>query len=184
MPSLADASGFEIFAKGLAAKTYLDTDKWTTSVSASGGFGFALIPALRIEARYTNISSLQNKLALESTEVTVTLNDIKTETVIYSVGLDVDFLSEKSAFQPFIFVGVGYIETTRSYYYRVSEAEKASYLKEPLKHGVSGNFGLGFRLRLARTLAFEAELFGYGIDIHKPQPLINLNGTVGVRLFL
>jgi hypothetical protein len=37
---------------------------------------------------------------------------------------------------------------------------------------------------LARALAFEVECFGYGTDISKPNPLVNLYGNVGIRIFI
>ena len=81
-------------------------------------------------------------------------------------------------------MGGGYIETERSYYYQADATSDASYQKEPKQLGISGNLGAGFRIRLANALAFEVEAFAYGIDVHKPNPLINWYGTVGVRLFL
>lgn len=178
------ANVVEVFAKGSASKSYITADKHTVSVSATGGLAVTLIPRVRIEGRCTNISSLQNRLEVVSTSVLGTLSDIKTETMIYSVGLDIDILGSKSAFQPFIFVGAGYIETERSYYFTLEGDTDSSYHQEPREVGVSGNLGLGFRLQLARAFAFEVELFGYGIDIDKPRPLINLYGTVGVRLYI
>lgn len=180
----ASASSVEIFAKGSASKSYIAKDNWTVSVSATTGIGVTLFGGVRLEARYTNISALQNKLEVASESVTITLTDIKTQTSIYSLGLDIDFLGEKSPFQPFIFVGVGYVDTERSYYYQVSGESTAPFFREPKKLGISGNLGLGFRIRIARAVAIELEVFGYGVDIDKPSPLVNLYGTAGIRLFL
>ena len=178
------ASAVEVFAKGSVSKNFISEDKFTTSVSATTGIAVELFGGVRIEGRYTNISALQNKLEVVTSTVTVTLSDIKTQTAIYSIGLDIDFLGEKSVFQPFVFVGAGYIQTDRSYYFQVSGVDAVEYAKEPKQAGVSGNLGLGFRLRIARALAFEVEAFGYGIDVDKPNPLVNLYGTCGIRIFL
>ena len=50
--------------------------------------------------------------------------------------------------------------------------------------GISANIGAGIRIRIAKSVAFEAEAYGYGIDPQKPDPLINLYGNVGIRIFM
>lgn len=180
----ASARAVEIFAKGSVSKNNISEDRYTTSVTATTGMAFTLLPRIRLEARYTNVSSLQNKLEVTTTTVIGTLNDIKTQTAIYSLGLDIDILGKKSAFQPFIFVGAGYIQTERSYYFTLAGDTDATFQEEPRQTGISGNLGLGFRLALASAFAFEVEVFAYGVDIDKPKPLVNLYGTVGFRLFL
>lgn len=178
------ASAVDVFGKGSVSKNYLSADKNTVSVSLTGGMAFSLFSSVRVEARYTNISTLQNKLDIVTTSVIGTLSDIKTETAIYSIGLDIDFLGEKSVFQPFIFLGMGYIETNRSYYFTDTASSVSDYYAEPKQTGISANCGLGFRLRLAKRLALELELFAYAVDIDKPNPLPNLYGTAGVRIFI
>lgn len=181
---LARGEAVEVFAKGSLSRNYISRDSWTISVSATTGLGIQLFPGVKVEGRYSNISSLQNTLLVPlSSTSSVTLTDFKTQTVIYSVGLDISPFGESYPFQPFIFVGAGYIETERSYY--LSQAGTAAeYQKEPKQSGVTGNLGLGFRVRLARSLAFEAEAFAYGMNINKPSPLVDLYSTVGIRLFL
>jgi len=176
--------GIEVFGKGSVSKSYISVDKSTVSVSITGGLAFSLISNVRIEGRYTNISSLQNKLDVVSSSVIGTLSDIKTQTAIYSVGMDISFFGEKSAFQPFIYLGAGYIETERSYYFSLADGSASTFFTEPKQTGISANAGAGFRVRLARALAIEVEMFAYGIDIHKPNPLVNLYGTAGLRIFL
>jgi len=180
----SSASALELFGKGSISKNYLAADKNTISVSLTGGFGFSLLPFMRVEARYTNISTLQNKMDIVTTNVVGILSDIKTQTAIYSVGLDFQFLNEKSAFQPFIYIGAGYIETERSYYFTESNSSFSDYYSEPKQLGISANAGVGFRLRLAKSLAFEVEAFAYAIDIQKPNPIPNLYGTAGLRIFI
>lgn len=184
MPTGVRASAFELFAKGSASKNNLSLDKYTISISASTGFAITLIPRIRIEARYTNTSSLQNKLEVVSSSVLGTLNDIKTETKIYSVGIDIDLLGQRSVIQPFIYVGAGYVETRRSYYFVLEGSDASSYFMEPAQKGVSANVGAGIRIRVAESFAMELEMFGYGMDVHKPNPLINIYGTAGVRIFI
>ncbi len=174
----------EIFAKGSVSKNNISADTNTISVSASTGLAFTLIPRVRLEARFTNVSSLQNKLEIVGATAVGTLNDIKTQTTIYSVGLDIDILGKKSAFQPFIFVGAGYLTTTRSYYFTLAGVTDSTYSLEPKQTGISGNLGLGFRVNVGTSFAFEVEAFGYAVDIDKPNPLVNLYGTVGFRLFM
>jgi hypothetical protein len=174
----------EVFAKGSASKNYLSRDSWTVSVSATTGLAISLFKGVRLEGRYTNISALQNRLEIATSSVTVNLHDVKTTTSIYSLGLDIEPFSEKFPFQPFLFLGAGYIETERSYYYRVTGDAEASFAREPLQKGISANVGIGFRLRIARAVAFEIEMFGYGTDVDKANPLVNLYGTAGIRIFL
>ncbi len=181
---LAHGEAVEVFAKGSLSKNYISKDSWTISASATMGLGMALFRGVKLEGRYSNISSLQNTLQVPVDTSSVTLTDFKTQTVIYSVGLDLDFLGETSPFQPFLFVGIGYLETERSYYLTSPSISAAIFTKEPKQLGFTGNLGLGFRVRLAKALAFEIEAFAYGMNIHKPNPLIDLYGTVGIRLFL
>jgi hypothetical protein len=182
--SMPAHGALEIFAKGSVSKSNITSDTNTISVSASTGIAITLIPRVRLEARYTNVSSLQNKLEVKSTTVVGTINDMKTQTTIYSLGLDIDILGKKSAFQPFIFVGAGYLQTDRSYYFTLAGETEAVYAQDPKQSGVSGNLGAGFRILLSNSFAFEVEVFAYGVDIDKPEPLVNLYGTVGFRLFM
>ncbi|NBX68389.1 MAG: hypothetical protein EBR01_05430, partial [Proteobacteria bacterium] len=103
---------------------------------------------------------------------------------IYSVGLDIDILSEKYTVQPFVFLGAGYIESNRSYYVTPVGSSSASLVTEPMTRGISANVGAGIRIRIAKTIAFEVEAYGYGLDPQKPNPLINLYGNAGIRLFM
>jgi hypothetical protein len=182
--SPSHASVMELFARGSISKNFLTSTSYIISVSGATGIAFTLIPRIRLEGRYTNASSLQNQLSLTSGTVTGTLNDIMTQTSIYSVGVDFDLMGQRSAFQPFIYLGVGYVETSRSYYFLDASGTASVYLKDPTRTGVSANVGLGFRLRVADAFALEAEAFAYGVDVHKPNPLINVFGSVGIRVFL
>lgn len=179
------ASSFELFAKGSASKTNLSSNKNTINISVSTGAAISIFSMMRIEGRYTNIASLQNRLDVTTdSNFLGTMSDIHTETTIISLGLDIDMLGPRSFFQPFIFVGVGYVKTKRSYYFSLINTEEAYLYTDPERTGFSGNLGLGFRLLIAKAFAFEVEVFGYGMDIDKPKPLIDYYGTVGVRLFL
>jgi hypothetical protein len=177
-------AAIEIFAKGSVSKNNISQDTNTISVSATTGFALTIIPRVRLEARFTNVSSLQNKLEIRGAAAVGTINDLKTQTTIYSLGLDIDILGKKSAFQPFIFVGAGYLRTERSYYFTLAGAADSTYQEEPRQTGISGNLGAGFRIQLASSFAFEVEVFGYATDIDKPNYLVNLYGTVGFRLFM
>lgn len=176
-----NSTATQLFAKGSISKTSSSLDKWTISITATGGIAFSLASEIHIEARYTNISSLQNKLEISGVG---NLTDIKTLTSIYSLGLDINILGEKHAFQPFIFIGGGYIETDRSYYFTANGSSSSTLFREGRQNGISANVGLGFKIRIAKQLAFEVEAFGYSIDIKKPNPLINLYGNIGIRLLL
>ena len=180
----SQAHAIEFFGKGSVSKNYLAVDNSTMSVSMTGGVALQLFSAIRLEARYTNISSLQDKLDVVAGTQLVTLSAIKTQTTIYSIGVDISFLSEKSWFQPFIYVGAGYIETERSYYVSLNDGGDTPLITEPKQQGVSANGGIGFRLRIANHLAIEVEAFAYATDIQKKNPLINVYGTAGVRIFI
>lgn len=174
----------ELFARGSVSKNFLSQTSYVLSVSAATGVAFTLIPRVRLEARYTNASSLQNLMSISSAGFSGALYDVMTQTSIYSLGLDFDLLGPQSSFQPFIYIGAGYVQTERSYYVLPTGASSSVYLKEPTQKGVSGNLGLGFRIRIASSFAFEVEAFAYAIDIDKPNPLVNIFGSAGVRLFL
>ena len=178
------AHNFEVFAKASASKNYTDHDIYSISVSGATGLAILIIPQVRIEGRYTVVSSLQNQLNVGSPSVIATLNDIKTETNIYSVGLDIDILSDKYAIQPFVFLGAGYIESNRSYYVTPVGSHSATLINEPMTKGISANVGAGIRIRVAKSVAFEVEAYGYGLDPQKPNPLINLYGNAGIRIFM
>lgn len=180
----SEAHFLEVFAKASASKNFIDKDSYSISVSGATGLAILLIPQIRIEGRYTVVSSLQNQLNVGSPSVIATLNDIKTETNIYSVGLDIDLLSDKYAIQPFVFLGAGYVESLRSYFVTLAGNSSATLINEPKTMGISANIGAGIRIRIAKAVAFEAEVYGYGIDPQKPDPLINLYGNVGIRIFM
>ncbi len=177
-------AGIELFGKGSVSKNYIDVDNSTLEVDVAGGIAFTLFTGIRLEARYSNISAVQNKLDVVSSTLVGTLSNINTQTVIYSLGLDIDFLGDKSAFQPYVYVGAGYMETTRSYYYTAAGATTSTYFSEPNQAGISANAGAGFRIRLAKSLALEFEVFAYGLNVDQPGPLINYFGSAGLRVFI
>jgi hypothetical protein len=183
-PLYSEASVMELFARGSVSKNFLTSSSYIVSVSGAAGIALTLIPRIRLEGRYTNASSLQNQLSITSGSITGTLNDIMTQTAIYSVGVDFDLLGQKSSFQPFIYLGAGYVETSRSYYFLESGSSTSVYLKDPTRTGLSANVGLGFRLRIVDAFALEAEAFAYAVDINRPNPLINVFGSVGIRIFI
>lgn len=176
-PALAT---FEVFAKGSVSKNHVDSNNYILSLSAMTGIAVTIIPRVRIEGRFTNTSSMQNYLPIRDV---ATLTDVMTETSIYSVGVDFDVLGNQSSFQPFVYVGVGYVESKRSYYVTLTGSTDAFYAQDPVQTGISGNLGAGFRVSVARAIAFEVEAFAYAVNIHKPDPLVNLFGSVGIRLF-
>lgn len=182
--SLSRAQALEVFAKAAASKNYTDASSYSVSVTGATGLAIMVIPQVRIEGRFTIVSSLQNQLSVGSPTVIATLNDIKTETNIYSVGLDIDILSDKYTIQPFVFLGAGYVQSQRSYYVTPTGSSSAILIVEPQTQGVSANVGAGIRIRLAKSIAFEVEAYGYGLDPQKPNPLINLYGNAGIRIFM
>lgn len=182
--SASQAHTLELFAKASASKNYTDEDRYTISVSGGTGLALLIFSGVRIEGRYTVVSSLQNRLDVGSPSLIATLNDIKTETNIYSVGLDIDIVGEKYVVQPFVFLGAGYIVSNRSYYLTPVGSSSASLINEPETKGISANLGAGIRIRIAKTIAFEVEAYGYGLDPHKPNPLINIYGNAGIRIFM
>lgn len=182
--SASQAHNLELFAKASASKNYTDEDRYTISVSGGTGLALLIFSGVRIEGRYTVVSSLQNRLDVGSPSLIATLNDIKTETNIYSVGLDIDIVGDKYVVQPFVFLGAGYIVSNRSYYLTPVGSSTASLINEPETKGISANLGAGIRIRIAKTIAVELEAYGYGLDPQKPSPLINLYGNAGIRIFM
>ncbi|MBY0369266.1 hypothetical protein K2X33_01180, partial [bacterium] len=158
-------------------------DSYILSVSAATGFAIGLMDQVRLEARYTNASSLQNSMSLQDGSISGTLNNILTTTSIYSLGIDLDILGPQSAFQPFIYVGVGYVQTERSYYFLEDGAPSSIYIRENPQTGISANGGAGFRIKVVDAMFLEVEAFAYVINIHTPNPLVNLFGSAGIRLF-
>ena len=76
------------------------------------------------------------------------------------------------------------MESLRSYFVTPAGNSSATLINEPKTMGISANIGAGIRIRIAKSVAFEAEAYGYGIDPQKPDPLINLYGNVGIRIFM
>jgi hypothetical protein len=113
-PGIAKADVMEIFARGSISKNYIRVDNFTLNVTGAVGLAFLVIPRVRIEGRFTGISALQSKMDITIGATSGTLYDVKSETAIYSAGVDFDLLGPTAAFQPFFYVGGGYIETSRS----------------------------------------------------------------------
>src|SRR5690606_10336617 len=122
----ACAGGMEVFARGSVSKNYLSQTSYVVSISAATGVAFTLIPRIRLEARYTNASSLQNVLSIAS--FNGALYDVMTQTSIYSLGVDFDLMGPRSAFQPFIYVGAGYVRNERSFYALPEGASTSIYI--------------------------------------------------------
>ena len=85
---------------------------------------------------------------------------------------------------PIVFVGAGYIVSDRSYYLTPVGSSSATLISEPETRGISANVGAGIRIRIAKMIAFEVEAYGYGLDPQKPNPLINIYGNAGIRIFM
>lgn len=173
------AHSAEVFAKGNVSKSFVSSsgDSWVFTVAGSTGIAFLLFPQVRVEGRFMVRYSEQNKMT-DSTNSPL-WSDITTQTNIYSAGLDIDILSDKHAIQPFIYIGGGYIESMSNFTY-VANGER--YTSK--KYGPSANGGLGFRVKLGKSVGFEVEAFGYAQDIHKKNPLIDWTGSVGIRFYL
>lgn len=175
----AFAHSAEVFAKGNVSKSFVSSsgDSWVFTVAGSTGLAFLLFPQVRIEGRFMVRYSEQNQMS--DTYGRVLWEDIKTQTNIYSVGLDIDLLSDKHTIQPFIYIGGGYIESMSTANFLVDGT--ASVTK---RYGPSANGGLGFRVKLGRSVGFEVEAFAYAQNIDKKNPLIDWTGSVGIRFYL
>ncbi len=178
------AGAVEVFAKGSASRTMVSQDQWTISIKATGGFAFYLADGIRLEARYTNISSLQNKLEVADAGVSGTVSDILTETAIYSGGVNIDLFSRRARFRPYLYLGAGYAIAKRSYDFQLSTSPSKTYFEEPEQRGLSGNVGLGVDWEVAKSFAVELEVLSYITNFEDDKPLINLYGSLGVRLLL
>jgi hypothetical protein len=113
-----------------------------------------------------------------------TVQNNKTTTSIYSLGVDISFFGETSSFQPYIYVGVGWVGNERSYYYLEPSSASLVLARDPSQSGISANGGIGLRLRLATSIALEFEVYGYVTDVTTKNPLLNLSGTAGIRIFI
>ena len=180
----AHAAGhsMEIFAKVSASKKYLNKDSYIVDVTGSTGFGWMLFSQVRLEGRITIASQNQNKLDVASGSVVAHLENLISENTIYSLGFDIDLLPDKYSVQPFIYIGAGYIVTERSY--DVVDQGVRYPITEAKQTGISGNGGIGLRIKLNKSAAFEIEAFGYGQDIDQPSPLVNVFASAGLRLFM
>lgn len=170
--------GFEIFAKGSYSKNNISADIFSQNVTGTTGLAIGLGSVIRLEARMSLLEGYQNRMELTNIEnEPVYATSIHTQSLNYTLGVDIDFLSEKSAFRPFIFIGAGYVENKRTY-------SVYGHNYEEKRFGVSGNGGLGFRVMLARFIAFETEGLAVATGIDKPGPLIDYYLTFGIRLFM
>ncbi len=170
--------GFEIFAKGSYSKNNISADIISQSVTGTTGLAIGLGSSVRLEARMSLIEGYQNRMELTNVNGEPWYaTSIHTQSLNYTLGVDIDFLSDKSAFRPFIFIGAGYVENKRTYSFDAHDYEEKRF-------GVSGNGGLGFRVMLAKSIAFETEGLAVATGIDKPGPLIDYYLTFGIRLFL
>lgn len=177
-------AGFEIFGKGSISKNYVDQDDSTVEIDISGGFATTLFTGVRLEARYTNVSTLQSRLDVVTSTAIGSLTNITTENQIYSLGLDIDFLGQKSTFQPYIYVGAGYMISSQNYYFTPAGSSVSTYVTTPATGGITANGGLGFRLMLTKSLALEFEMFAYALGVTQPGVLINYFASAGLRIFI
>lgn len=174
-------AGLELFGKAAYSKSNISDVKYTQNISGAAGLAITLIPQLRLEGRYTVQNQYQNRLELNSL---YTLTNFKTQTTIYSAGLDISLFDARSTFQPFIYLGGGYVEVTRAYDITDLTQGVTEHDTEPMRTGIAGQVGLGFRWKVGRSAALEIEAFGYMIDPHKPGALLDIYGTAGLRFFL
>ena len=174
-------AGVEFFGKGSYSKSYVNTKgDWIQTIMGSGGFAITIFTAIRLEARYANQVSLQNTLRQDPI---APLSSVKTEAQTVSVGLSLDLLGEHSPFQPYIYLGPGYIQKIQSYY-APNDIGGTSYSfhQDAPDRGFTGNAGLGFRLRVLKRVALEFEAFAYGMNL-TTTPQIDISGSAGIRIF-
>lgn len=170
--------GFEIFGKGSYSKNNISADIISQSVTGTTGLAIGLGSAIRLEARMSLIEGYQNRIELTNSEGEPDIaTSIHTQALNYTLGVDIDFFGDKSAFRPFIFLGAGYVENKRTYSFHAKDYEDK-------KFGVSGNGGLGFRVMISHFIAFETEGLAVATGIDKPGPLIDYYLTFGIRFFL
>lgn len=180
----SQASAVELFVKGTASKSFLSSDEFVASASGAAGLAINLLPRVRLEGRYTFVTSQRNKMDLTIDSTNLTLSNITTQTNVYSLALEVDVLSDRSAFQPYVALGAGYLSKDRSYSIAQTGSSTSQSVTEPRWLGISANAGLGFKIRLARQVALEFEVFGYGIDVYKPNAQVDWDAKTGLRLIL
>src|SRR3989338_5569447 len=101
------ARGVEVFAKASLSKSNISRTEYVSSFSGSTGLAFALFSTVKLEGRYIFMYELRNLLTYTADTY---LSDLRTSMNIYSVGLSIDILSEKHAFQPYIYMGGGYVQ--------------------------------------------------------------------------
>lgn len=180
------ASGISLFGLGSISKSYLDRDEYTISLRASGGVAIKIFNGFRLELRYTNITTQQNKLdVITATQGLVgTISNLTKKTNIYSGGLDIEFLGQKSPVQPFLFVGAGYIEVDQTGSFTAAGSGTSESLPSDRNTGITGNVGAGIRISILQSLALELEAFGYSSNLGENNPLINIYGNVGIRIYL
>lgn len=176
------AGGFEVFGKGAISRNHISKTNYTTALSITGGVALKIFSRVRVELRYRNRTSIQKSVDIIVNSTEVTLSDFKSESNSYTVGLDIDLLGKKSNFQPFIFLGGGYIISDRSYWV-TQEGQIPEFFQEKKKYAISANVGVGFRLYIVNAIAFEVEAFGSAFDIDQPELIVDWYGTVGLRFF-
>lgn len=173
--------GMEIFGKASYSRTNLNSASYTQSIGGAVGMAFILVPQIRLETRYTLKHEYQNRNDLNSDLV---LTNIKTQTGIYSVGLDISLFNDKSTFIPFIFVGAGYAQVTQTEDLTQFSTDTTVNIELPKRTGIAGQLGAGFRWRVAKSAALELEFYGYSIDPHKAGALWDIYGTAGIRFYI
>jgi hypothetical protein len=174
----------QVFAKASGSKNNLAVDQYVLNLSGTTGFSFQLLPQIGLEFRYTYASSLQNYLQVSTVSAVGVLTDIYTENNLFSLGLDIDLVGGNAPFQPYIYLGVGYIISRRQSYFTPNGSSTVYIMPDPKKSSITGNAGLGFRIRIGKNMAIELEAVGYATNLGQPSILIDLFGTAGIRIFI
>lgn len=184
----AHALGFELFGKGSASKNNLSNSEYVVSMSGAAGIGINLFPQLRLEGRFTMISQNRNHMAFTATTddgaVPLELTDIRTRSLIYSVNIDFDILSDKSPVQPFLVAGAGYSVTDSIYRIGIQGSGTTVDGQDPQRTSLTGIAGGGIRIRIVRSLALELEGLAYVLNPQNPAPMVDWLGTAGIRIFI
>ena len=175
------ASAFELFGKGAYSKYFYDESTFEESISGNTGIAFSLFSGVRLEGRYTYIQKLENRIDVNINGVAATLSNRTTKMVIYSVNLDIELAGSRSAFKPFISLGVGALENRSSF--RVIDPIVQDF-PEIRRQRLAGDLGFGFRWQLGRYMFLEFEGMAYATDIDQPKPIINSHLTAGLRILV
>ncbi|MCC7403436.1 MAG: outer membrane beta-barrel protein [Bdellovibrionales bacterium] len=166
----AQAGVVEVGASANFRRSTIDDNNYQESLSYTGSISYYFWEMSALEASYTEGSALLSVKPVDDTKII-------TKSIFRMVGLDlvITFGAKEAFLNPYIKIGGAHIEKK---IVREPDGLNASEIESP--SSVVPSAGLGFKMRLTKTLTLKVGVDGWTSSLKDDNPTIDYAGRAGI----